>query len=384
MTLSGTVTDLREREHDPHASDSSLRYMPGLDVVRGLAILMVLCYHGLFDVTKVTSAAQGGLFRILHWGSALGLYGVHIFFLLSGFLITGILLSSRNKPGYYRIFYLRRAARILPAGLLMVIVLKAGGWISWPYFGAAVLYLANMPGVFGAAPEYGPLWSLAVEEQFYLVWPLVVRNCSRRVLVWICTTIILLTPVLRFALLGKSVDWNSVQHKTWAVCDFFVAGALIALAVRNPAYAPLLRRLFPWLLGIGGALVVLSNSISLRQPNLSSRLFFSFLLEPWLLFGSGLILFAFFCPSIANLLWARVFIFLAKISYGLYLCHLLIFRLIEEHWKVASDGSLHSLSLLLSRFILEALVAIAIAFISRWTYEEFFLRLKPKSKPRIA
>jgi peptidoglycan/LPS O-acetylase OafA/YrhL len=382
--MANAVVELEARERDLHSSDSSFRYMPGLDMARGLAILMVLCYHGMADAVHVETPIHKNLFHALNVGFGLGLYGVHLFFVLSGFLISGILIDNRSSKGYYRTFYLRRAVRILPAGLLMLAVLKAGNWISWRFFLAAFLYVANMPRLFGTFAEYGPLWSLAVEEQFYLVWPFIVRRSTLRVLTLVCAAIVLLTPLLRFVLLGEAAGWDSVQHKTWAVCDFFAAGALIAIAVRTPGCTALLGRLFPWLIGVGGVLVLATNVMARPQNQVALRFLFAGWLEPWLLLCSGLVILAFLRPSLATGLLAPGFLFLAKISYGLYLCHALIFQIVSRHWAIAVDGSFRSLGLLFLRFVVEAALAIGVAALSRWTVEEFFLRLKPKPAHEIA
>jgi len=382
--MADAVAQLIERERDPHASDSSLRYMPGLDMTRGLAILMVLCYHGIGDAVSVDVSLHQSLFHALSIFFGLGLYGVHLFFVLSGFLISGILIDNRLSAGYYRTFYLRRAARILPAGVLMLLALKAGSWISWRFFFAALLYVANMPRLFGTTAEYGVWWSLAVEEQFYFVWPFVIRKCTRNALLLVCVAIVLLTPLLRVALMGASANWDIVQHKSWGVWDFFAAGALIAIAVRTPGYSVVLRRLFPWLVGVGGALVMAWALVPQPQNRTALRFFFAGSLEPWLMLCCGLVILAFLRPSIATGVLAPGFLFLAKISYGLYLCHSLIFQIICRHWVIPVDGSFGSLGLVVLRFAVEAALAIGVAALSRWTIEEFFLRLKPKPAHGIA
>jgi peptidoglycan/LPS O-acetylase OafA/YrhL len=115
---------------------------------------------------------------------------------LSGFLISSILIDTAGKPDYYRKFYVLRALRILPAYLLILAVLKLDHVVSWRFILAAMLYIANMAGLVGArSGEYGALWSLAVEEQFYLVWPIIVRKLSLRSL----TRLILCYYVFAFA-----------------------------------------------------------------------------------------------------------------------------------------------------------------------------------------
>jgi peptidoglycan/LPS O-acetylase OafA/YrhL len=236
--LPGTAAAILERERDPHASDSSLRYMPGLDVVRGTAILMVLFAHGLGENAPLFWGYPSRSVLFLHGVLLSGVYGVHIFFVLSGFLITGILLDSRHRPDYYKSFYLRRTLRILPAYLLLLVVLKSSHWISARFLIASLLYLSNMPRLFGATTDYGGLWSLSVEEQFYLTWPFLVRKLNRKALLWLCVSLVVLTPVLRLALLYAPPSIGDIYYKTWDVMDFFAVGALLAMAARSPRFRP--------------------------------------------------------------------------------------------------------------------------------------------------
>lgn len=103
-------------------------HIHGLDVLRGLAILGVLVYHGVAGNLHWT--AWTGAARLVVHAATFGATGVHLFFLLSGFLITGILLDGRTRPHAMRYFYIRRALRILPPYLLMLVVLKATGVIG--------------------------------------------------------------------------------------------------------------------------------------------------------------------------------------------------------------------------------------------------------------
>src|SRR5579885_1997050 len=133
--------------------------MPELDSLRGIAILLVLFFHG-FDVAGAMSQLKGAAryFAILCFG---GWTGVNLFFVLSGFLITGILLESKSRPDYYRRFYIRRALRILPAFYLLLIllwILPRTGWlegrhVGWPYICLSFLYLANLSPLFGVSPQ---------------------------------------------------------------------------------------------------------------------------------------------------------------------------------------------------------------------------------------
>ena len=366
------------------APQTSARYKPGLDLARGIAILMVLLDHG-FAADQTPYLAHPSSFLLgFEYVARLGHMGVHLFFILSGFLITGILLDTRTQPDYFRNFYTRRLLRIAPAYLLMLGVLLATRSITARYLAVCLLCLANMPSLLGATSEYPALWSLSVEEQFYLVWPLVLRKLSLRTIAILCTALILLTPALRFALLYGPAFTQDIRFKTWAVADFFAAGALLALAARLPHLRPLLHKAVAPLL-LAGALLFALQHLAPEPTRLTlSNLNQATHLEPWLLAFSGFVLLTFLRPGIAAHFTARPLIFLAKISYGLYLCHPFVFTLINRRWPLDSPSTKALFPQLLLRFLVEATVAVAIAALSRYTFEEFFLRLKPKHpRPRL-
>jgi peptidoglycan/LPS O-acetylase OafA/YrhL len=357
--------------------------MPGLDVVRGLAILVVMFDHGL-AANPYNYIAYNSHFMLRLLGVfQMGRMGVHLFFILSGFLITGILLSTREDADYYKNFYLRRVLRILPAYLLMLAVMIATHSISWRYLAVCLLYLCNMNALLGASPEYGPFWSLSVEEQFYLLWPFAVRKLSLRNLTNVAIGLVLLTPCLRFLLVWIASHrglffLQDVSNKPWALGDFFAAGALLCIASRSPDLRSLLQTLI-WPLLIAGVVMI---SIYLLLPTPTSLPLINLMraveLEPWLVFLSGVVLFSYLHPNIAQQFWAKPFIFLGKISYGLYLCHLFLFRKVDAHWDYGAPHSLGPFPRALIRFVVGATVSVGVATLSRYTFEEFFLRLKPK------
>lgn len=352
--------------------------MPGLDVARGVAILMVLLDHGLASDQTIYQSYDTRSMLALDYVLRLGHMGVHLFFILSGFLITGILLDTRSEPHYFRDFYTRRALRILPAYLLLLAVLLLTHNITARYAAVCLLFLANMTGLFGTSNQYGALWSLGVEEQFYLTWPLTVRKLSLRHLTQLCIALIFLVPILRFALLYGPPSLHDIRFKTWAVADFFAAGALLAIASRIPQLRSNLQKLPIPLLFSGLLLITLQHfapkSTSLTLINLHHAVY----LEPWLIALTGFTLFTFLHPSIASHALSRPLLFLAKISYGLYLCHPLIFHLIDTRYPLHPASRFDLFPQLLLRFLIEVAIAILIATLSRYTFEEFFLRRKPK------
>jgi peptidoglycan/LPS O-acetylase OafA/YrhL len=355
--------------------------MPGLDVVRGTAIVMVLVAHGLAENAPLWWGATKPATLILRDFLFTGAYGVQIFFVLSGFLITGILLDSRHRPDYYKSFYLRRTLRILPAYLLLLIVLKSCHWITLRFLIASLLYFSNMPRLFGATTDYGALWSLSVEEQFYLTWPFLVRKLSSKALLWLCISLVVLTPVLRFGLFYVPHSLGDIYYKTWDVMDFFAIGALLAMAARSPRFCPLIAKWSPWLVGVGLALILgLMFRIYPGAPMLN-HLGEVLISEPWLILATGFVGLGSVRPSMAKSMLAKPFVFLGNISYGLYLCHQGVFLLVEKYWFPPTQISAARVEFLLLRFVVETAIAVLIAFVSRRTLEEFFLRLKPARQP---
>jgi peptidoglycan/LPS O-acetylase OafA/YrhL len=226
--------------------------IPELDGLRGLAIFVVILCHYIADGPvgpRHSLAARAG--EVL----GLGTVGVDLFFILSGFLIGGILLNSRLSPRYYRTFYLRRFFRIIPIyygwlilfGLFMLAAKKwgvAGGaefttvTPYWAYF----VFLQNYFQGSTAIQAYWliPLWSLAVEEQFYLLAPPVVRMLSPERLVKILTGVLVFSLLLRIFLAsfyGASHDYWGINAATdWMPCraDDLALGMLVATLWTNP------------------------------------------------------------------------------------------------------------------------------------------------------
>ncbi|MGE0451517.1 MAG: acyltransferase family protein [Vicinamibacterales bacterium] len=220
--------------------------LPPLDGLRGVAILLVLVYHfgGRLDPSTPLEHAYRRLI-------ALGWSGVDLFFVLSGFLITGILVDARNSSTYVRAFYARRALRILP--LYYAFVFGYMGAALPLLFGdapALTAFTRDLPWflVFGsnimislrdtlaAAPYYtGSLWSLAVEEQFYLWWPLLVAMCPPARLGRACLWVALLSVTFRVLVYRAGFNWGAVYLMP-ARMDALALGGWVAVQVRsNPA-----------------------------------------------------------------------------------------------------------------------------------------------------
>ena len=207
-----------------------------LDGFRAMAIWMVLFAH-LIDGWPLAENATNGLPHFLVAAMQRGWLGVDLFFVLSGFLITGILLDSKDKPHYFRNFYGRRALRILPL-YLVVIGLEAIAYRgNGNFFLLCLFFGANFAALLRVGIPHGPgvAWSLAVEEQFYLGWPLVVRLASRRTLATICISIFLAEPVLRGVARLHGLDPElQIAPLPWFHFDGLALGALLSIWIRSP------------------------------------------------------------------------------------------------------------------------------------------------------
>ena len=205
-----------------------------LDGVRAMAVWMVLIGH-LYWGFKVPADTYDGMPRLIYQMISHGWLGVDLFFILSGFLITGILLDSKQKPHYFRTFYWRRVLRILPIFYLCIFVMYFF-YGNAAYFLLSLVFLANFAGAFGVGTPHGPgvFWSLCIEEHFYLLWPFLVKYLSRRNLTILAMLIVTLTPALRWwgVTRGMNIDYEIYSY-SWFRFDGLAMGALLAIWVRS-------------------------------------------------------------------------------------------------------------------------------------------------------
>lgn len=213
--------------------------MPALDGLRGLAILMVLLH--------TFNPLQGGGFpgREIKIALDLGWVGVQLFFVLSGFLITGILLDSRGSPGYLRIFLARRALRIFPlyyGVLLVAFVVLPAVWpvaAQWRYEyghqGWLWTYLANwVQADWPNTRPFAHFWSLCVEEQFYLVWPLLLYRMKPARVLQVSVMLMMISPVVRALMVWEGANPEAIYMSTICRMDALAAGAMGAALLRIP------------------------------------------------------------------------------------------------------------------------------------------------------
>lgn len=305
--------------------------------MRGIAILAVLFVHSYTVVTAVLPKDQAeAIARV----ADLGAFGVDLFFVLSGFLITGILLETKHARHYFQNFYARRFLRLLPvyylyllfAAIGLPVIHRAlhssiadyhGSW--WWYF----LYLCNWkPGHAASDPFLGHFWSLAIEEQFYIVWPAIVYFLTRRSLAIFSVAIALLSLALRCIGSLQGADWNTLYRLTIMRFDTLALGALCALAIRT--YAVERSRVPSWILwsGLGGLALtgIYAGTFSWEAQPIQTIGAFSAAIG-----FSGLILRAATANSgiLSRVLTTPLLMKFGKYSYALYVIHLAVIQHVE-------------------------------------------------------
>jgi peptidoglycan/LPS O-acetylase OafA/YrhL len=243
----------------PPADSRMTARIPEWDGVRGLAILLVVFYHYIYGAVPHTTSGAAGVVRAIF---PLSWSGVDLFFVLSGFLIGGILMKQHGSDNYFKIFYIRRVCRIIPLyflWLILFLILAAAigtaisnDWMAiifqreiprfprWGYF----LFLQNLftakTGLFGS-PWLSPTWSLAVEEQFYLVLPLVLWFTKPSKRIPLLIFLIALVPMLRtYLFLYHSGIFVYVLLPCRA--DALLLGVLCACLIQEPRHFEMLQR----------------------------------------------------------------------------------------------------------------------------------------------
>lgn len=368
------------------------QHLPALDGIRGLAVLGVAASH-LFmgNFGSRVGIVVGRVF-------AFGAVGVELFFLLSGFLITGILYDSLSDSRFFRKFYARRALRIFPLyyGVLAVFAIFAmvksvtfhGELQSFALY-LQNTYLIATPIVFYANSPILPLghfWSLAVEEQFYLVWPLVVFLVRRRVaLLCLCAIFFLVCPVVTFALLSRGVSFLTVNTSTFCNVDTLLAGAALALLLRSPSESirEMVLKMGPLLMLTGLAIPYLFNLVADwtdLAKHFSVRVNLGTALEhsAFAVGAFGLVATSLTKGFVQEVFNNRVMRFLGRYSYGIYVFHVILFSYMRQPLRSAIGGHLTQNKVIggaLTGVLIFAFTLIA-AFCSYQLYEQPFLRLK--------
>jgi peptidoglycan/LPS O-acetylase OafA/YrhL len=364
-----------------HTAQSAVQsfYKPELDVLRFFAFLAVFVFHGVVYSTQFLVQhhvplwlAKSGLSLVYA-----GKYGVDLFFVLSAYLITELLLREKDSIGRLDIgaFYLRRMLRIWPLYYLFIALVVFAPFMdpdhrfSLRYVLAFLVLLGNWSFiVFGFANFVAvPLWSIAVEEQFYLFWPPVVAKLSRRQIIMAAIAMIGVANIARFLAVALHQTRIQLWMNTFAHLDSIAAGILLAVLWR----ARMSPSNFCFRLGLvtSGVACLALVAYFADQPMLFSPLA-TLSGSPFVPLACTAILISFFGLPFRS----GVFQFLGKISYGLYVYHLTGLLLVDKVFPGGKAGAVHAGV----RLVLALGATILISIVSYKVVEAPFLRLKKR------
>jgi len=345
-------------------------YRPELDCLRFFAFLMVFVSHA-FAATPEYYLERNYSLELSQWISkaiASGGYGVVLFFVLSSYLITELLIRESNSKGRIDVksFYIRRALRICPLyfvfllAIYLIIPQESPFALETRFLMPMLLFVGNWAAVVFNGMGHsvaGPLWSISVEEQFYLAWPLLISRVGVQRLKTACIVLIVLANATRIVMEKKGAGFVAFWCSTTSWLDAIAAGALIALVLRGAApQRSLIARL---LLACGGLFLWVFTArfrLSFIYPDIFSY--------PLVITGSCLILLATLGSAISN----SILVYFGRVSYGLYVFHAAALALATLMF--AEFGMVHAL--------VGLAITIVMAAISYRFLEEPFLRLKKR------
>ena len=363
------------------SSVSSSGYIASLDGLRFVAFFLVYLHHSFYTGYDALSYFQGNM-----W------FGVELFFLLSGFLITRLLLAERQQTGTisWKRYGMRRILRIWPLYFTVILLFSATGWFNyednyWPHFLSFMTFTNNIHSAFAgwpSSPVISPLWTISSEEQYYLILPFLagLAVTSRRAFLGVALAWLAIALIFRFILILEDVPYPAIWVFTPAKPEALLAGVAMAVYERE-----LLAFRWKWL--VIGALTAVSVGI----------LFFAGLL--WVPGWHQAILFYGSAGLAAAMLWAvlsssllsvplgwRPIAYLGRISFGLYVFHrlsmyladFLIPQIYDRDAVTANGWVMADTGLWAQGFIIVFLITVGFAALSYQFLEKPFLKLKTR------
>lgn len=348
-----------------------LPHLRELDGLRGVGAIAVFFHHLCFANFPLGYRPEwSGLVRWLFHLSGYGAMGVDLFFVLSGFLITSILLEERNSTRYYKDFYWKRALRILPLYIvcllgLLVVTRQVGYVLMAAFFVANFASVVHVLGI-------GPFWTLSIEEQFYVLWPGVVRRSSTATLKRWAVGVALGCVAARvaFALFGKHNYELSFLH-----CDGLAYGAVLACQYREKAFEGIRGKRHDAVMGISAALGLLLLFGLDWTWTLQATIPFA-LLQTGVTLVAGAVIGTAIAHAGSPALWplrSRLLQFFGLISYAFYMIHLYALGVYDHYAGEMRVGDERAYWI---RFFAVLAITVALSVVSRYAIELPAMRLR--------
>jgi len=354
-------------------------YQPELDCLRFLAFLGVYCYHCIPGTPALYAGWPHGLVWLIGGILSAGAFGVPVFFALSAYLITSLLLREKESRGAVdtRSFYVRRILRIWPlyfafvafAAVLPLVLSSQRLPVS--YWAGYLLLAGNWVYVFVGLPHSvaGPLWSVSIEEQFYLAWPLVVRRVSRAALIKVAVGLLIAANASRVFLAFLGTPSRVPTYNTIRCIDPIALGILLAVLFKEIPNFSAAQRAILFVISANTLILVAGlTDFENGWANAIGRCLVSFASAGILLSFAGVRNRSIRHPSL---------LYLGKISYGLYVVHLFGW-LCAVHLLRQKPFQHSTLAIALEIAAAGLLVTIALAALSYRWLESPFLRLKER------
>ncbi len=361
-------------------------HIPALDGVRGIAILLILFHHATMNHIHPKDAFEKIFFRAIDAGWV----GVDLFFVLSGFLITGILVDAKGASNYFSAFYMRRVLRIFPLYYAVLVLF----FLVMPFFGKHLIsntetlwfwfYGSNIWTAVSGWPPKGiaHFWSLAIEEQFYIVWPLVVYLVSRRKLVPTLIGILATTPLIRLGVaLAGYPEANYVL--TTSRMDALAFGGLLAMLYRTPEGLARWNKTAWIAFGVAALAIVGTfirhHSFDRGRWNLAEQALMYSIIGICSMSFMALVMNAADNSWLKRLCMNRMLRTFGKFSYCIYIIHVLV-NMVFRHFKLQPSVTRLGFESHIPSYVLYMVVhlplVLALGWLSWHVYEKRFLKYK--------
>ncbi len=372
-------------------------YIKGFDGLRAVAILWVMFGH---ISSTLNWSAENSVHKAFLLLTNMGWVGVQLFFVLSGFLITQILLRSRSHKHYFKNFYIRRSLRIFPIyyfALFIFFIIIPIFFVQPTWFANASenqiwywLYLQNWIRPFSEQGALAPLWSLAIEEQYYLIWPMLVLFLNEKKLKLVCLFMIVSAPIFRFSLYQVMPMWfsdidniakSSAYNFTFARWDAIAIGSFIGIYFYQENTIAL-KKWATKLLLLLSAVVLVQIAFMSNFTSVSEGIGIFNQTTAALIFGCIIVIIASSQEKNwhINILELKVLKSIGKVSYSMYIFHLPLSILWINYWSPVIDSysSITKILIVLAHYFTLVLLVYLLAKISWKFFESPILKYKQR------